>query len=47
VVIYNDAYAKIAGARHPSLLRLKVREAWPEAAEFNDHVMKTVLAGWS
>ena len=45
VMIYNDAYSEIAGARHPDLLGCKVREGWPEAAEFNDHVLRTVLAG--
>lgn len=45
VMIYNDAYAAIAGARHPDLLGSKVRDAWPEAADFNQHVMTTVLGG--
>ncbi|HEY9239928.1 MAG TPA: PAS domain S-box protein, partial [Burkholderiaceae bacterium] len=31
--------------RHPALLGAPVREAWPEAREFNDHVMRTGLAG--
>jgi PAS domain S-box-containing protein len=43
VMIYNDAYSVVAGGRHPSLLGAKVREGWPEVADFNDHVMKTVL----
>jgi PAS domain S-box-containing protein len=45
VMIYNDAYAQIAGPRHPALLGTPVRDAWPEAADFNDNVMRTVLAG--
>jgi signal transduction histidine kinase/CheY-like chemotaxis protein/PAS domain-containing protein len=46
VMIYNDAYAVFAGGRHPQLLGSKVREGWPEVADFNDHVMKTTfLAG--
>jgi PAS domain S-box-containing protein len=45
VMIYNDAYSEFAGARHPRLLGSKVREGWPEVAEFNDHVMRTVLGG--
>lgn len=45
VMIYNDAYAAIAGTRHPSLLGARVRDAWPEAADFNHHVMTTVLGG--
>ncbi|UDL89559.1 PAS domain-containing protein [Mesorhizobium sp. PAMC28654] len=45
VMIYNDAYSVFAGGRHPQLLGSKVREGWPEVADFNDHVMKVVLAG--
>ena len=45
IMIYNDAYSVFAGGRHPRLLGSKVREGWPEVAEFNDHVMKVGLAG--
>jgi PAS domain S-box-containing protein len=45
VMLYNDAYSTFAGERHPQLLGSKVREGWPEAADFNDHVMKVGLAG--
>ena len=45
VMLYNDAYAVFAGGRHPELLGSKVREGWPEVAEFNDNVMKVGLAG--
>lgn len=45
VMIYNDAYSVFAGGRHPRLLGSKVREGWPEVAEFNDHVMQVGLAG--
>jgi PAS domain S-box-containing protein len=45
VMIYNDAYSRFGGARHPGLLGRKVREAWPEVADFNDHVLKAVLHG--
>ena len=45
IMIYNDAYAVFAGARHPKLLGSKVREGWPEVAAFNDNVMKVGLAG--
>ncbi|MBB4067201.1 PAS domain S-box-containing protein [Gellertiella hungarica] len=45
VMIYNDGYAAICGGRHPEVLGAKVREAWPEVADFNEHVMKTCLAG--
>ncbi|MDB5542692.1 MAG: hypothetical protein JWQ89_4419 [Devosia sp.] len=43
VMIYNDAYSAFAGGRHPKLLGSKVREGWPEVADFNDNVMKRVL----
>ncbi|RZJ11471.1 MAG: histidine kinase, partial [Haliea sp.] len=36
VMIYNDGYAAFSGARHPQLLGSRVREAWPEASDFND-----------
>ena len=45
IMIYNDAYSGFAGDRHPRLLGSKVREGWPEVADFNDHVMKVGLAG--
>jgi PAS domain S-box-containing protein len=45
VMIYNDAYAVFAGGRHPQLLGSRVREGWPEVADFNDHVMKVGLGG--
>ncbi|WP_244477601.1 MULTISPECIES: PAS domain S-box protein [unclassified Rhizobium] len=44
-MVYNDAYAALAGAKHPSLLGCDVRTGWPEAADFNDNVMRVVLAG--
>jgi PAS domain S-box-containing protein len=45
VLIYNEAYAAIAGSRHPAILGMPVREAWPDAAELNGKVLQTVLAG--
>jgi PAS domain S-box-containing protein len=45
VMIYNDAYSGFAGGRHPRLLGSKVREGWPEVADFNDNVMKVGLGG--
>ena len=45
VMIYNDAYSVFAGGRHPQLLGSKVREGWPEVADFNDNVMKVGLSG--
>lgn len=45
VMIYNDAYSEFAGERHPQLLGSRVREGWPEVADFNDNVMRVGLAG--
>ncbi|MFC3075098.1 PAS domain S-box protein [Shinella pollutisoli] len=45
IMIYNDAYSDFAGGRHPALFGSKVREGWPEVADFNDNVMKVGLAG--
>lgn len=45
IMLYNDAYSVFAGGRHPELLGSRVREGWPEVADFNDHVMKVGLAG--
>jgi PAS domain S-box-containing protein len=45
VMVYNDAYSVFAGQRHPQLLGSNVREGWKEIADFNDHVMRTCLAG--
>jgi signal transduction histidine kinase/CheY-like chemotaxis protein len=46
-MIYNDAYSGFAGTRHPSLLGSPVREGWPEVADFNDYIVRTVLSGES
>ena len=45
ILLYNDLYAEIAGQSHPAILGRRVRDAWPEAAAFNDAVVRTVLAG--
>lgn len=45
IMIYNDAYGRFAGGRHPGLLGVPVREAWAEIAAFNDNVVRTCLAG--
>ncbi|CAN7181143.1 PAS domain-containing protein [Phenylobacterium sp. LjRoot225] len=45
VMIYNDAYAALAGDRNESLLGIGLHEGWPEIADFNDHVMRVVLSG--
>ncbi len=45
VMIYNDAYGAIVGARHPAGLGATVHAAWPEARAFNEHVLRVCLAG--
>ena len=47
VMIYNDGYAAICGARHPSALGSRALESWPELAEFNADVLRRTLAGES
>ena len=45
VQIYNDAYAVIAGARHPRALGQPTRDCWPEVWQFNAPVYEAVMAG--
>ena len=45
VMVYNAGYAEICGQRHPALLGMDVREAWDEARDFNDQMLRTCLAG--
>ena len=44
-LIYNDAYAAIAGARHPNLFGQPILKAWPEIAGHIAGVIKIVLTG--
>lgn len=46
-LVYNDGYAEVAGPRHPHILGMAVRDAWPEERAFNDNVMRRCLAGES
>ncbi|WP_333572860.1 PAS domain S-box protein [Sphingomonas sp.] len=45
VTLYNDAFAALAGERHPALLGATIREGWPEIANFNDSALRVGLAG--
>ncbi|WP_197279360.1 PAS domain-containing sensor histidine kinase [Devosia sp. A16] len=47
VMLYNSAYAPIAGGRHPGAFGSSVLESWPEVAEFNRDVLRRVLGGES
>jgi PAS domain S-box-containing protein len=44
-LIYNDAYARIAADRHPRAFGGSVRDAWPEAWDFNREVYDACFAG--
>ena len=45
IMIYNDAYAQIAGTRHPEILGAPVLQAWPEVADFHRRVLEVGLSG--
>ena len=45
IMIYNDAYGRFAGERHPGLLGQPMREGWREVAPFCEHVLEVCLAG--
>jgi two-component sensor histidine kinase/PAS domain-containing protein len=47
VILFNDAFAGSPSAHRLPPLGSKVREAWPELADFNDRVIRTVLSGES
>ena len=44
-LIYNDGYALICGERHPHVLGGPLRDAWPEAWDFNGAMLADGLAG--
>jgi two-component sensor histidine kinase len=45
IIVYNDAYAPMLGARHPSALGKPLREAWPDVWEHIDPLVARVAAG--
>lgn len=47
ILIYNDAYARFAGQRHPAIFGMPAEEAWPEIAEFNSLNIERGLSGES
>lgn len=47
LLLYNDGYRVVIGERHPQVLGAAVRDAWPEAADFNTAIVEQVLAGAS
>ena len=44
-VLYNDAYGRIAGDRHPAMFGRPVTEGWPETAEFKEIAVARVKDG--
>ncbi|MEC5161436.1 MULTISPECIES: hybrid sensor histidine kinase/response regulator [unclassified Janthinobacterium] len=45
VMVYNDDYAAIAGAKHPAALGGSVPEVWPEIWDWNRAVLEAGLRG--
>jgi PAS domain S-box-containing protein len=45
IMIYNDAYAPLLGARHPSVFGRPLREAWPEIWNELGPLSKSILHG--
>jgi PAS domain S-box-containing protein len=46
-LLYNDAYARFSGSKHPAILGMRITDAWPEASAFNQNVVETGLRGES
>jgi signal transduction histidine kinase/CheY-like chemotaxis protein len=44
-LIYNDEYAKVCGTRHPGTLGASLRDAWPEAWDFNGAMFQSCREG--
>jgi len=47
ILIYNDAYGRFAGRRHPEIFGMPALEAWPEIADFNRMNIERGLRGES
>ena len=45
ILIYNEAYARFAADRHPGILGRPAADAWPEAADFVQEVLRRCLGG--
>ncbi len=45
IMIYNDAYARVAGANHPAALGGTVPGVWPEIWNFNREILAAGLRG--
>ncbi|CDG84267.1 hybrid sensor histidine kinase/response regulator [Janthinobacterium agaricidamnosum] len=47
VMLYNDEYAVIAGAKHPAAMGGTVEEIWPEVWAWNRNILETGFRGES
>jgi len=45
IVLYNDAFARLLGSRHPGALGLPLRQAWPDAWALISPLVERVFAG--
>ncbi len=45
ILIYNDAYARLLGRRHPAALGATAASVWPELGEFIEQMLREGLAG--
>jgi PAS domain S-box-containing protein len=47
ILLYNDAMIPVLGIHHPQALGVSALEVWPEHADWNERVLRRVLAGES
>lgn len=45
ILLYNDAYIDIAGAKQPSMLGKKAIDAWPEISDFTKNILTKCFKG--
>lgn len=45
VMVYNDAYAALAGSRHPGMFGARMGRGWPEMANLHHHGLGQALEG--
>ncbi|MCK8779703.1 type II toxin-antitoxin system ParD family antitoxin [Rhizobium sp. NTR19] len=45
VMVYNDRYAEIAGAKHPAAMGARVSETWPEIWDWNREMLEAGFNG--
>ncbi|KAL1836597.1 hypothetical protein VTJ49DRAFT_4886 [Mycothermus thermophilus] len=42
ITVYNEAFSKLCGAKHPSMLGMPVQKAWPEAGQRLRKIMQGI-----